>query len=615
MGSQAHENGIKLEVNGNPAVHASDTASDDFLNIPDVPHSDPAHIRIIHIGAGASGLLTAYKARKFLRNYDLVCYEKNAAVGGTWLENKYPGCGCDIPAHIYTYTFEPNPNWSSFYANSDEIEQYFLRFYEKYELQPHFQFNTTVISAAWDEKEGKYHVELERNGERFSDWCHVLINGSGVANRWKWPDIKGLETFKGSTVHSAAWDKNVSLEGKRIAVIGNGSSAVQIIPEMQKIASHLTVFMRSPQWISPPTVHDKLEEAKAGRVVSNGTHEKSTSEKVQSNGTSGQEVASREAQFSKEENQYTYSEEERAYFAANPEKHLEYRRSLEKAIVSAFGVFYRGSDFSNAARGFIKKQMLERIGPGHEYLKEHIIPEWSPGCKRMSPAPGYLECLTKRNVTVVYDLADEITSNAVKSKGNVHEVDAIVCGTGFHFQLTPHFKLHGVDGISMHDFWKPFPKAYCGTTAPHFPNYFIISGPRSNWGQGCAMPTHEAQIEYTMKCIAKMSTERIKALEVKTEATRALNEYFDSWHKRSVWGDTCKSWYKGHTTDGPVMLWGGSILHMMKTLKEPRYEHYDIRYRGHMWDFLGNGRTAVEMEGNWDESIPYIRNEDVPWEL
>jgi hypothetical protein len=188
-------------------------------------HSQPRKMRIIHVGAGATGLCAAYKFERQLANYELVCYEKNDEVGGTWLQNRYPGCACDVPAHIYTYTFEPNPFWKSYYAYSPEIQDYFVNFCEKYQLRKYIKVKHRVLSATWHEEKGQWAVEVEHDGQIFTDWCHVLVNGSGLLNKYRCklaspldpvstalsnypgPDIEGLHSFKGSLIHSADWDR------------------------------------------------------------------------------------------------------------------------------------------------------------------------------------------------------------------------------------------------------------------------------------------------------------------------------------------------------------------------------------------------------------------------
>lgn len=199
-------------------------AAADDLEVPDRPQCDPDPVKIIHVGAGASGLLFAYKARRWLQNYQLTCYERNPVPGGTWWVNRYPGCACDIPAHTYTFPFDGNPEWSGYYAFSDEIQDYMMRFYEKHNLEPFVQLNTEVTKATWDAGAQKWHVGLRRSdGTEFEDTCDIFVNGTGVLCKWKWPDIEGLHDFKGELAHSANWDPKLDWAGKKVAVIGTGS--------------------------------------------------------------------------------------------------------------------------------------------------------------------------------------------------------------------------------------------------------------------------------------------------------------------------------------------------------------------------------------------------------
>lgn len=215
-----------------------------IANYPNPIHN-PKHIKIICVGAGASGLLLAYKLQRSFDNFELVIYEKNEDISGTWLENTYPGCvfsfcysfhlplnrrlvyyrcACDIPAHVYTYTFEPNPNWSSVYSGSHEIRNYFLSFAKKYELRKYIKLRHQVSGAVWNDKTGQWGVEIANleNGSVIHDSCDIFISAVGVLNAWKWPAIQGLQDFKGPVLHTANWDSSVNLEGKHVGLIGNG---------------------------------------------------------------------------------------------------------------------------------------------------------------------------------------------------------------------------------------------------------------------------------------------------------------------------------------------------------------------------------------------------------
>ncbi|EXJ55397.1 hypothetical protein A1O7_08324 [Cladophialophora yegresii CBS 114405] len=210
--------------------------------------SQPRRLKIIHVGAGASGLLLAYKAQRQLRNYELICYEKNPTYGGTWYENKYPGCACDIPAHVYTYTFQPNTEWSGFYSGADEIEQYFRRFHDQHNLAPYIRLDSEVVSATWLEDAGELQVKVknaanENETTTITDRCNVLINGSGVVNKWKWPAIEGISSYKGTLAHSAKWDTSIDWQGKKVAVLGTGSSSIQMVPHLAKGKPLNTLFL------------------------------------------------------------------------------------------------------------------------------------------------------------------------------------------------------------------------------------------------------------------------------------------------------------------------------------------------------------------------------------
>ncbi|KAF2117373.1 cyclohexanone monooxygenase [Lophiotrema nucula] len=556
-------------------------------------HSKPTHLRVVCVGAGAAGLLLAYKMKMNFSNYELLCYEKNPEIGGTWYENRYPGCACDIPAHAYTYSFEPNPNWSSFYAYGPEIRQYFENFAKKYELMPHVQLNSRVLSTTWIEEEGEYEVIIDTNGKQTTDRCHIFINGTGFLNDWKWPDIPGLHDFGGQLLHSAAWDNEVDYTDKTVAVIGTGSSSIQIVPQIQKKAKHLTAFMRSVTWISPPVGGAILGEEKASAMKMDGMSDQP------------------------EGAQYYYTEEEKKRFREDPEHLLMYRQKLESSVNSLFDMFIRGSDVSQAAELTMREEMLRRIGPGHEELKAKLIPSWSPGCRRITPGDGYLEALVQPNVTTVHrELVKVVPEGIIDDSGKLHKVDILVCATGFNLAFGPRFEVRGVNGVTMADEFAPEPNVYLALTVPKFPNYFVINGVRGNWASGTALPSHEVQVEYILKCAKKIQEEGIRAFEVKHEPTVQLNKHIDEWHKGSVWNAGCKSWYKNNILGGKLWIWSGSSLHYMKTIKEVKYEHYDIRYRNqNMWAYLGNGRVKAEIEHDLAKLAPYMRNKDVPWEI
>jgi cation diffusion facilitator CzcD-associated flavoprotein CzcO len=467
---------------------------------------------------------------------------------------------------------------------------------------PFVKLNSRVISARWDEDEGKYSVEVDCNGERINDWCHVLINGTGFLNDWKWPKVEGLHSFGGKLMHTANWDSSIDYSGKRVAVIGTGSSAIQTVPQVQKTAKHLTTFMRSVTWISPPVGGNILDEER----------KKAGEDKVDESRVPHA--------------QHYYTEEEIERFRSDPEYHLHYRRTLEGSVNKLFDMFINGSDASVGAEKLMRAEMERRIGPGHETLKEKLIPSWPPGCRRITPGDGYLEALVQPNVTCVHEEISHVNPQGiVDATGKLHEVDILVCATGFNIAFAPPFQLLGTEGVSMKDEFEPEPKVYLSVTVPKFPNYFIVNGVRGQWAAGTSLPAHEMCIEYILQCAKKIQTDNIRAMEVKVEPINQLYEHIDAWHQRSVWNAPCKSWYKNNIHGGKLWIWGGSALHYLKTLREVRFEHYDVRYRsGNMWEFLGNGRVEAEWlagEGKIEgeemnqKLAPYLRNADVPFDI
>jgi cation diffusion facilitator CzcD-associated flavoprotein CzcO len=371
-------------------------------------------IKVVSIGCGFSGLTLAQKIQhkyKLDQTIDHVIYEKNSEIGGTWYEvgpiysapeinrakltvhfkNRYPGVMCDVPAHIYTLLDIPNTEWPAFYATGDEIQNYLRKITREYNLDRDVVYESTVTSAIWNEDDGLWHLEIQQHDKTIKDSCQILINGSGVLNAWSWPDIKGLSNFKGHLSHSADyqdWAKKTSFEGKRVAVIGNGSSAIQIVPEVAKVASHLTNIVRSPTWISAPFVEDL-------------------------SGAPGSNPA--------------YSEEQKEHFRKNPEAHLKHRHELAHAFNHFYEALIEDSPANKEAMKRTKALMEERLA-GHPEIQKQVIPEWSLGCRRLTPGNGYLETLISENTDLLVGHIGEVTETGIRmTDGSFREFDAIIC--------------------------------------------------------------------------------------------------------------------------------------------------------------------------------------------
>lgn len=527
----------------------------------------PKKMRVVTAGAGHAGLMIAYKMRHEIKVEDFVdhvIYEKNHDVGGTWLENRYPGVACDVPAHIYTYSWEPNPNWSSFYCGGEEIFQYIKNTAEKYDLTRDIVFNSKIIEAIWNESRGKWELKIDQQGTIISDECEVFIDASGILNKWRWPDIEGLGSFEGHLVHSAQWDKGYDFTGKRVGIIGNGSSAIQIVPQLQKVAGHLTNFIRSPTWIS----------------------------------------AGFSSEFTPEGKNFKYTEEQKAEFRDKPETLTKYRKEIENAFNHFFHALINDSPANIYITDMYNKIMRERLGGDEELIKQ-FIPKWRVGCRRLTPGEGYLEALQEENCTYTWSGIEKITEKGIVTvDGQETQLDAIICATGFDVSFVPRWKLEGNDGKNL-DSWAQNPEAYLGIHAPDIPNYFIINGPNCPIGHGSLLAVMEWTSEYILRWIKKMASEDIKSFVVKEDVLEEYNVYTQEYLKRTVWSSGCKSWYKNGRVDGKVTAtYAGSVLHYKELIDSIRGEDFNFKYNGaNRFKFMGNGKTQLEMDPDADLSF------------
>ncbi|KAJ3509197.1 hypothetical protein NLJ89_g5349 [Agrocybe chaxingu] len=529
---------------------------------PHIPIHNERHMKVICIGAGASGLLLAYKLQRSFENFELTLYEKNADVAGTWYENKYPGCGCDVPAHTYTWSFEPSAKQSSLYASSDEIFQYFSSFCEKYELQKYCKFKHQVTKACWNDTTARWELEIAdlTNGTIFLDSCNLLVNACGILNSWRWPDIPGFGNYKGPLLHTAKWDPSVDLNGKHVGLIGCGSSGVQVLPAIHPVVSKVTTFIRSPTWVSPG--HTTL--------------------------------------------QHVYTEEEHREFETNPDALLRHRKTLESSLNNFFPVFIANSDVQKGVRAAMVDMMKDKLGD--EGLAQLVIPTWGVGCRRITPGPGYLEALASEKVQVVFGRIEEITEKGCVCDGQEYAVDVLICATGFDTSYRPRFPLIGLKGKNLADIWSDEPKAYLGLAVNDFPNYFTFLGPNSPVNNGPILIAIEAQADYILKMIDRWQTENIHSFSPKAEAVEDFIAFKDSFMKQTVWDDACNSWYKGKSGKN-IALWPGSTMHYLEAIAEPRYNDWDFKYTGNRFAFLGNGFSQTEKDLTADWAY-YIRNQD-----
>ncbi|KAH6677853.1 hypothetical protein F5X68DRAFT_173604 [Plectosphaerella plurivora] len=468
----------------------------------------PRKMRVACIGAGASGIMMCYKKEKeFGDSIDLVVYERYDRPGGVWYANKYPGCRCDVPSQAYQFSFAPKPTWSRYYSPAAEIQEYYESFAREHGyLDKYIKLLHTVDKTVWDEDAAEWVLTVTetRLGEQgttevvrtFEDRVDFLVANIGVLNTWKWPDIPNRETFTGKMTHSADYDTSIDLKDKTVIVIGSGASAIQIVPAIKNEAKKVISFYRTPQWIGP------------GLSMEGYTDDQGRN--------------------------FDYTEEQKQFFAQNPEAYLEHRKAIERKINTSFPHNIADHPNQKAARQFVTNHML-RILNNDTRLVDRLVPDFPMGCRRLGPAEGFLESFHEPHVELADGAIASFTERGLRTTdGKEWEADVIICATGFDVGFKPAFPVIGRNGVSLADEWAEDPAAYMAVAASGFPNFMIGSlGPNCPAGHGSFVTVLEAAQNYVCKTIRKMQTENIRSLEVKKQAVDEYNEHVHEWLKRS----------------------------------------------------------------------------------
>ncbi|BGP55503.1 hypothetical protein JCM8202v2_003107 [Rhodotorula sphaerocarpa] len=544
-------------------------------------------LRVAMIGSGFSGLTAAIRLEQRLPEVELDVFEKNHSVGGTWYENAYPGLCCDIPAHCYALTFEPNPRWNHFYAHGPEILAYLRGVAAKYKLERFLRFGHKLVSAVWNEETAKWHLTFdlvdekgEKHGKKEVD-VDVVIQGMGGLSRWDWPNIPGLQDFKGTKYHSAAYPTGAEAEeGKRVAVIGSGSSAIQIVPAIARYAKRLDNYVRGSAWIATPFASDELIKRKP------------------------------------DASNVAFTEEEKERWAQNADEYMAFRKNMERELNGVHAVTLLGSDMQKGAvQAF--REMMEKKLSAKPHIAEAFIPNFAVGCRRLTPGPGYLEALCEDHVDFVSSPIDRITETGIQSADGSHrEYDTIVCATGFDTSFRPRIPIIGRNGSNLQDLWdQPAPPHYLSMLAgPDHPNFFVVNGPNSSLGSGSLLVLFEREVDYAVSCIAKMLREDYRTMSVKQGAVDDWMEYVGAYFPTTVFGTKCRSWYKKGLEEGPVVaLWPGSCLHAIETLRHPRWEDFEYTSaarHGNRFGWVGNGWSPTEAAGG--DTAYYLDEIDYP---
>jgi cation diffusion facilitator CzcD-associated flavoprotein CzcO len=464
------------------------------------------HVRVGILGAGFAGLGTAIRLRQEGVE-DFAVFEKGGEVGGTWWWNTYPGCQCDIPSHLYSFSFALNPEWSRTYPKQPELETYLRGCSERFGVRDKIRFNCEVKSAGWDDEAGVWRLETS-DGEFTAD---VFVAAPGPLSEPSFPHLPGIHDFEGETFHTARWNRDADLRGKRVAVVGTGASAIQVVPEIQPLVERLTVFQRTPPWVVP---HRDRPITRVER-----------------------EVYRRVPALQRAVRAGVYWMRELLVPG------LAYRPGLMKGV-------------ERLARRHLAKQVPDRE------LRKKVTPDYAIGCKRILPSNLWYPALGAANTSLVTDGIEEIRPNGVVTSGGVlHEVDAIIWATGFHVTDIPLGDyVRGREGRLLSDVWDGSPQAYLGTAVAGFPNLFLLVGPNTGLGHNSIVFMIEAQITYLLSALRELEGNGAARIEVRAEAQEAYNEALQSRMGRTVWNTGgCSSWYIDrtgrNTTIWPDFTW------------------------------------------------------------
>ncbi|KAH6854618.1 hypothetical protein B0I37DRAFT_349914 [Chaetomium sp. MPI-CAGE-AT-0009] len=562
-----------------PTTNGYDENLGEEFTIKDAPIENLRPLRVVVVGAGFSGILAAIRIPERLRNVELVVYEKNEGVGGVWWLNKYPGVACDIPSHSYQYSFAPNPNWSNLYAPGAEIQQYLQDVAERFGATRFIKTRHHVKHCEWDDVEKKWKIKVTNiaTGDTFEDAANVLITARGQLSDISWPDIPGLDKFQGKVMHSGDWDTSYDFRNKRIGIIGNGSSAIQIIPNLQKVeGAQLTCFMRSPTWISSAFGDEAMAEL--GLDPSNTA----------------------------------FSPEQRHELSTDPAALFKLRKVFETGGNLIHESTIRGTAMQQECQAALHQAMHAKLHTRPDLLSL-LIPSFAPGCRRLTPGKGFLEALLEPNVNVVSDAITEITPSGITTTNTTtHPLDTLICATGYTVARAPPFPIHGRRSLPLSTRWHARPESYLSLAVDGFPNLFMLFGPNSAIGSGSLTSMLEASTAYAVRAVRKLQREDYASMEPLAGRVRDFVAYVDGYFAGTVYADACRSWYR---RGGKVVgLWPGSTLHALEALRAPRWEDWvyesvggggggggDGVGGGNGLRWLGNGNsvTQVSRDPSW----------------
>ena len=476
------------------------------------------HVHIAILGAGFAGVGAAIRLLQSGKR-DFVVFERADEVGGVWRDNEYPGCACDVEAPLYSFSFAPNPNWSRLFAPQPEIFAYLRRCADEFGVRPYLRFGHAIESIRWDEAQRRWTIESSKG----SFTADVIIAGTGALSEPIIPQLPGRERFAGKAFHSAHWDHEHALAGRRVAVVGTGASAIQIIPNLQREVGKLLVFQRTPAWVVP-----RFDRAFGPRT--------------------------------------------QALFERLPISQKLLRASLYLRHESLL-VGFRNP----AIMRLVERRVLAYLAHvvRDPDLRARLTPHFRLGCKRVLVSSDYLPALTQPNVEVVASAVRELVPEGiVDAEGRTHEVDTIVFATGFRVTDQPFSEhVHGREGRTLAEVWRGSPQAYLGTTVAGFPNFFLLTGPNTGLGHSSMLLMIEAQLELVLGALRELDRAGTRTIEPKPEVQRRFVDEVQRGGAGTVWtAGGCQSWYLDETGRNST-LWPWSTYAYMRKAKFERDDY------------------------------------------
>ena len=473
---------------------------------------------VIVIGCGMSGILAAIKLKDSGKKF--IILEKAKTLGGTWRDNTYPGLTCDVPSHAYTYSFEPNPEWSRVLPPGAEIQQYFQMVYDKYGVGEYVQFNTEITNAQW---QGDAWVLQDQHGKDYEG--RVVVAATGVLHHPNYPQIQGLPDFEGDVIHSARWDHSVPLEGKKIAVVGTGSTGVQIVSALAE-RSNVRHFQRTAQWIFP---------------VENPA----------------------------------FTEEQRAEFRSNRELLVYLQREpTYLANVERFtqGVLDPDSEQIQEIQKLCQENLDNSVAD--PALRKKLQPHYRAGCKRLIYSPDYYKAIQQPHSELVTEGIEKVERNGIRtSDGVLHEVDIVVLATGFKAdRYVRPMNVAGLQGKTLEQAWSNVPTAYKSISVPDFPNFYFMNGPTSPVGNFSLIDTSEMQWGYISQLIERVQGGDVVGLSASPAALAQYDQERLKAAKGSVFGSGCNSWYLDK--NGVPNTWPWSQSRFREEMSQPVWQDY-----------------------------------------